>query len=77
MPRRASAEPKVRLNLELPERLRGRLEQLRVMSEADTITEVVRRAVALYDALISAIRGRGEKVILRGADGTERELLIL
>ena len=77
MPRRASAEPKVRLSLELPERLRGRLEQLRVMSEADTMTEVVRRAVALYDALISAIRGRGEKVILRDADGTERELLIL
>ena len=47
------------------------------MSEADTITEVVRRAVALYDALMSAIQGRGEKVILRGTDGTERELLIL
>ncbi len=77
MPRRASAEPKIRLNLELPERLRGRLEQLRVMSEADTITEVVRRAVALYDAMMSAMKERGEKVILRGADGSERELLIL
>jgi hypothetical protein len=47
------------------------------MSEADTITEVVRRAVALYDELVSAVQGRGEKVILRAADGTERELLIL
>ncbi|UQA63222.1 sigma factor [Polyangium aurulentum] len=74
---RTGQEPKVRLNLELPERLRGRLEQLRVMSEADTMTEVVRRAVALYDALMSAIQGRGEKVILRGTDGTERELIIL
>ncbi|MDC3956883.1 hypothetical protein KEG38_23690 [Polyangium jinanense] len=47
------------------------------MSEADTITEVVRRAVALYDALFSAVKERGERIILRGADGTERELLIL
>ncbi|UQA61423.1 hypothetical protein [Polyangium aurulentum] len=77
MPRRASEEPKVRLNMELPERLRNRLEQLRVIAEADTITEVVRRALALYDVLMSAMKERGEKVILRGADGAERELFIL
>jgi len=63
--------------MELPERLRHRLEQLRVIAEADSITEVVRRALALYDVLMSAMKERGEKVILRGADGAERELLIL
>ena len=76
MPRHASEEPKVRFNLELPERLRGRLDQMRAMSEAGTITEVVRSAVALYDVLLSAIRNGRERVILRSTDGTERELLI-
>jgi len=77
MPRLASKEPKVRLSLELPERLRTRLEQLRGIAEADTITEVVRRALVLYDALLSAKNERSERIILRGADGAERELLIL
>ena len=76
MPRHASEEPKVRLNLELPERLRGRLDQLRAMSEAGTITQVVKRAVTLYDVLLSAIRNGRERVILRSTDGTERELLL-
>ncbi len=76
MSRHASEEPKVRLNLELPERLRGRLDQLRATSEAGTITEVVKKAVALYDVLLSANRNGRERVILRSADGTERELLI-
>ncbi|MDC0749975.1 hypothetical protein [Polyangium mundeleinium] len=47
------------------------------MSEAGTITEVVKRAVALYDVLPSAIRNGRERVLLRSTDGTERELLIL
>lgn len=34
------------------------------------MTEVVRRAVTLYDALMSAILDRGEKMIIRRADGT-------
>ncbi|MDC0743183.1 hypothetical protein [Polyangium mundeleinium] len=46
------------------------------MSEAGTITEVVKRAVALYDVLFSAIRNGRERIILRSSDGTERELLI-
>ncbi|TKC98660.1 hypothetical protein E8A74_40535 [Polyangium fumosum] len=62
--------------MELPERLRGRLDQLRAMSEAGTITQVVKRAVTLYDVLLSAIRNGRERIILRSVDGTERELLI-
>ncbi len=75
MPRRATEEPKVRLSLEIPERLRYRIEQLRTMSEAGTITEVVRRAVDVYDVVLSAKRTGQERLILRGADGTERELI--
>ncbi|WP_170229745.1 hypothetical protein [Polyangium fumosum] len=46
------------------------------MSEAGTITQVVKRAVTLYDVLLSAIRNGRERIILRSVDGTERELLI-
>lgn len=76
MPRAANPDAKARLNLELPERVRARLEQLRMMSEADSITEVVRRALAVYDVLLTAVRERGERLILRSSDGTEREVII-
>lgn len=46
------------------------------MSEADSITEVVRRALAVYDVLLTAVRERGERLILRSSDGTEREVII-
>ena len=76
MPRPASKEAKVRLNLELPERVRERLERVREMSEADSLTEVIRRALTVYDALLTTTREEGAKVMLRNADGTEKELLI-
>ena len=76
MPRAANPSPKTRLNIELPERWRLRLEQLRTVGASDSITEVVRRAVSIYDVLITAIRERGEKVILRSPGGAEREIII-
>ena len=73
MTRPANSDDRARLNIELARRLRERLDELRALTEADSVTEVVRRALAIYDVLVS----RGDKVILRSADGTERELLIL
>ena len=75
MPRPASTEAKVRLNLELPERVRERLERVRVMSEADSLTEVIRRALSVYDTLLTTTIEEGGKVILQ-VDGKERELII-
>jgi hypothetical protein len=77
MARPAKNETKSRLDLELPERLRECLGQLRVLNEADSFTEVVRRALAVYDVLVTAEKERRDRVFLRPADGTERELLIL
>lgn len=76
MPRPAINEARSRLHLELPERVRNRLEEIRVLSEADSLTEVVRRALAVYDVLLVAVRDRKEKVVLRSEDGKERELVI-
>lgn len=76
MARQASKEAKVRLNLELPERVRERLERVRELSESDSLTEVIRRALSVYDALLTTTHEEGGKVVLRGADGSERELLL-
>lgn len=75
MPRPASTEAKVRLNLELPERVRERLERVRVMSEADSLTEVIRRALSVYDTLLTTTIEEGGKVILQVGD-EKRELII-
>ncbi len=77
MSRPASTGRKVRLNLELREEVRTQLERLQTISGADSMTEVIRRALGLYESLIVLHRDRGQKVLLRDADGGERELLIL
>ena len=73
-----SAAPKrARLHLEVPDRVRERIEHLRELSDADSITDVIRRALAVYDAVLTASREEGRTVIIRDRDGTERELLIV
>lgn len=76
MPRPKRADPKVRLNLELSEPTRDRLERLRVATEADSMTEVIRRALSLYEMVLTA-SNEGAQTIRRDADGTERNLLVL
>ncbi len=75
MSRPANKESRVRLNLDLPERVRERLERVRVLSESDSLTEVIRRALAVYDTLLTSTHEEGCKVIIRSGDGkTEREV---
>ncbi len=77
MPRPASKEAKVRLNLDLPERVRDRLERLQDLSEADSLTEVIKRALSVYDALLTATREEGGKLVLRKEDGSEEVLRLI
>jgi hypothetical protein len=65
----------VRLNLELPETVRARLEVLVEKSESDTLTEVVRKALAVYDVLLQN-KERGGKTLLLEKDGSEREVVL-
>ena len=71
---RGIASPKRRLNIELAARSRERLEKLRVTTEADSMTEVIRRALILYEELHQA-RTDGAAILLRFGD-IERELII-
>lgn len=74
MPRPANTEPKVRLSLELTERVRDRLERLRQQTEADSLTEVIRRALTLYDMVVNDSNGR---VVIRSKEGVEQEIVVL
>ena len=75
MPRPPSNRPKTRLNLEVSQPIRERLERLKDETEADSLTEVIRRALAVYELLWNQHK-QGAQAIVR-QDGTERELIIV
>jgi hypothetical protein len=50
---------------------------LRAQTEADTVTEVIRRALSVYDTLVTLQREEGAVVLVRTKDGQERRLLLL
>lgn len=64
------------MTLEIPDSMRERMQRLKEEGEAASVTEVVRRSFSLYEALLSAMKA-GDKVILRKADGSERELVVI
>ncbi|MDI1442601.1 hypothetical protein [Polyangium sp. 6x1] len=47
------------------------------LSEADSLTEVIRRALTLYDALLVTAREDRGKLVVRYEDGSERELMLV
>jgi len=54
---------------------RERLESLRLQTHADSLTEVVRRALSLYD-FVWAQKEKGGKLIVKDRNG-EREVVVL
>lgn len=76
MPKPKAPETKTPLNLLLTVRVRERLERLRTTIEADSLAEVVRRSLTLYDALVAATHEDGCKVVLRYQDGREETVLL-
>ncbi len=75
MARIARAVATSRLTLEMAQSVRDRLEHLRDRTEADSLAEVVRRALAVYEVLWDE-KAKGNRLMLEGADGT-RELLLV
>ena len=75
MPRIARGQKK-RLNLEMTEEVRQKLEALREKTDADSLAEVIRKALAVYDFLWSE-REKGTKLFVRSSDDKDRELVLL
>ena len=76
MPRRKSRVRKTRVTLELPDQVRRRLDELQVISGADSMTEVVRRALHVYDQLIQMTVEKEGKISIRFPDDSETQVII-
>ena len=64
-----------RFNLELSPKARERIQRLKDLTDAHSLSEVVRRALATYDCLWEEKR-RGGVVVIRNENGSEKELLL-
>jgi hypothetical protein len=79
MPKQSTVETapaRIRLNLEYPSDVHQQMQIVQQRSHAASITEMLRRAVALYDLITEHISGGGH-VILRNEKGKEETLRIL
>ena len=64
------------MNLVMSQNVRDTLEELRDDTDAESLSEVVRKALAVY-RLVWSEKARGCTLHLRKEDGSERELLVL
>ena len=76
MARIAKNKKSCRLNLEMSPVVRKNLEQLRDDTNADSLAEVVRRSLAVYEFVCKAHK-QNAKLICRFKDGKESEVLPL
>lgn len=60
----------------MPEEVKQKLEHLRDLTQADSMSEVIRRALAVYDFLWGE-KTNGSITLLRSRDGDEKELVLL
>ena len=75
MPRLPRKKPTSRLNLEMSLVVRQRLERLRDETDADSLSEVIRKALAVYEYLWDA-KSSGASLLVKD-DSREKELLLL
>lgn len=68
--RPARKQPKIRLNLDMTVEVKEQIEALRDRMHADSMSEVVRRALALYDFMLTQ-QEAGAATIVRSSDGAE------
>lgn len=71
-----SDQRKIRLNLDLTNANMELLKNIKERSEAPSLTEVVRKALSLYD-LVLAHGEKGGKIVFEDAHGEQERLRIL
>jgi hypothetical protein len=69
------ATPKTRFNLDLTDAARARLGELKVRLNADSLVEVIRTSLAVYESLLDCVDAGGEVVLRVG--GKEKILLLV
>ncbi|WP_247539158.1 ribbon-helix-helix protein, CopG family [Ralstonia pseudosolanacearum] len=74
--RPARKQPKVRLNLDMTVEVKEQIEALRDRTHADSMSEVIRRALAVYDFLLTET-AEGSDTIIRTRDGSEKHIALI
>ncbi len=59
---------RIRLNLVVNPQVKARIERLQKLSEGSSLTEVIRRALAVYEEILK-IREEGADLIVESSDG--------
>lgn len=75
-PKLINPDEKVRLNLELNKEAHAHLQKLQDETGAASLTEVIRRALAVYGGVVGHVKENG-KVVFRFSDGTEEVLRLI
>jgi hypothetical protein len=70
------SQDRVRLSLDVTPKIREQLDHLETQTEAGSITEVIRRALALYDLVVEH-QSEGGKLVFRDAAGNDELLRVL
>lgn len=69
-------DQRIRLSLDLTQRLRGRLEEIRDQTEVESLAAVVRNAINLYSHIIDT-HSKGACLVIEHCDDSPNELLVL
>ena len=69
-------EERVRLSLDVNPTVKAKLEALQQRTDAGSATEVIRRALALYD-LVTEVQTEGGTFVVRYADGEQERIRVL
>lgn len=65
------------MSLDIPERVHDRIERLLKKSGSESMTEVIRRSLAVYEALLDVTINEHAKVVVRSSNGKEKEILLI
>ncbi len=76
MSRPATVHEKRRLTLEFTAAVRERMDELREKTGAESVTEVIRRALAFYDVVLSFGDSREIRLVAKDKHGNEETVLI-
>lgn len=67
---------KYRVSLTFPEEVRDTLARVMVLTRAASITEAIKRSLAVYKAIAEA-QAAGERIEIVSTDGARRQLLVV
>lgn len=76
MPRTPVHDTRVRLSLHISPEVKERLESLQKRSEAESLTEVIRRALMFYEGLLN-LRDADGTIVFRDRKGREENVLVM